>query len=907
MTSPARKRKLIEVALPLDEINAACKADKDRKTGTIRNLHKWFAPMPLPAWRALLFAAMIDDPEDDTLRADLLGVIKQLVANGADLPDDAALADAKARLRAQFPDGMPTVFDPFCGGGSTLIEAQRLGAPTRGSDLNPVPALITRTVTQILPKIWDGQPLHPAAVGDRARLARNERQLTFPAAEQSRAPLRGYAGIVQDVNHYAAQIQDRVLRRLSKNYRSQDGENVVAWLWARTARCPNPSCGIDTVLTTSWWLAKRKNELAWLEPIVRDGRVDITVESGRAHGQAQDSPKIGDGVFECLACKATLDGRYLRSQGKDGRLGLRMTAVVADVAGRRRYRAPTQQDLDAAAVTDLDSSFAAVPINSGGQGIRVGLYGVSTWDEIFSPRQRIWLTALADEVARVPSVVTADGGAQEWAVAAATLLGLAVGRVAQYESTQVRWFIDSRSGAGQALPAFGRHDVPMQWDFVEPAPSSVAGSFTGAVRSITAGLSQASRGDGVVVRQDARVARLAEPGLVATDPPYFDAIGYADHSDYFYIWHRRALKDVHPDLYGTAAAPKGGELTAIPVHHGNSKDAAREYFIEGFTEAFNNLQQSLRPDLPMLVVYASKEQKATKQEETRWSSILTAMIAADLEITGAWPIHGTGTNRMVGIGTNAVATYVVMTCRPRESTAMSISLTDFTRALRRELGPAVRDLQASSILPVDLAQAAMGPGMRIYSRYRAVLDQAGSRVPVEHAMRLINSALAEVLDEQEGELDPASRFAIRWWETYGWEPGTFGEADKAARPLGIGVDDVVRSQVATSRANKVQLRGSGAMDPRWTPTNDIQPTAWEAVHHLAHKLIDRGGELEAAELMASLGNLHDPAMALVYRLHDIAAKKSRAADQERYNALINSWSELVKLSKDASPTLEGLF
>ena len=283
------------------------------------------------------------------------------------------------------------------------------------------------------------------------------------------------------------------------------------------------------------------------------------------------------------------------------------------------------------------------------------------------------------------------------------------------------------------------------------------------------------------------------------------------------------------------------------------------------------------------------------------------MIAADLEITGTWPIHGTGTTRMIGQGANAVATYIVMVCRPRSTTAVTTSLADFNRALRRELGTAVRNLQAASILPVDLAQAAMGPGMEIFSRYRAVLDQAGNRVRVDQALRLINSALDEVRDEQEGELDPISRFAVRWWESHGWASAPFGEADKTVRPLGIGIDDVVRAQDATSHANKVQLLGAGILDRTWVPTSDSAPTAWEAVHHLADRLIDGGGELEAARLMAVLGRFQDPAMALTYRLHDIAAKKGRTSDQERYNGLINSWAELVRLNAGHGASMEVLF
>lgn len=533
-------------------------------------------------------------------------------------------------------------------------------------------------------------------------------------------------------------------------------------------------------------------------------------------------------------------------------------------------------------------------------------YGIESFLDLYTPRQALALATFADLTAKVHDEITSDGATNDQADAIVSLLGLAVGKMAQYNSTQT--FVRTRSGPSAATGAFGRADLPMTWDFAETFPfGSSVGSWKAICSNLLRALKFAPSGVGHVTRSDARAIQPETPVVIATDPPYFDAIGYADLSDYFYMWHRRALRRVHPDLYTTVASPKGGELTAFAWHHGGTKEAARDAFISGFTQAFQHLKTVARPEVPMVVVYASKEQKGGREEETRWSSILAAIVAAELEITGTWPIRGTTEARMRSAGSNAVSSYIAMVCRSRRPQAQTCSLADFTRALRRELGPAVRDLQAASILPVDLAQAAMGPGMQIFSRYRAVLDQAGAKVEVDQALRAINTALAEVLDEQEGDLDSESRFAVRWWATHAWAPGAFGEADKAVRPLGISVDDVVRAQVATSQANRVQLRGRAELDRTWVPSKDIRPTAWEAVHHLTDRLIDGGGELEAGRLMGVLGPLQDSAMALVYRLHDIAAKAARTTDQERYNALISAWNELVKLGSTASSETERLF
>ena len=905
MTVTARKKKLIEVALPLDEINAACKADKDRKTGTLRNVHKWFAPMPLPAWRALLVAALLDDPIDDNRRVYLLDVLKRLVSSGADTPDPAVLREVRELIKAQFPDGLPIVMDPFCGGGSTLVEAQRLGLETLGSDLNPVPALISRALTEVSPRLHGRQPLHPERLSGRGR-----RGPTAKLFDDNEIRVyEGLGGLARDITYYAEQVHDELADDLRDLYPSRREENVVAWLWARTIECPNPACGADTLLTTSWWLSKKKGDLAWVEPVVSGRDIALTVKQHQRIGMAPDSPKTGDGVFRCLVCANTIGPEHIRPLGQQGKIGARMVAIVGEVGGKRAYRAPDSEDL--AAVDGLDAIEVGleVPINPTGQGVRVTGYGFSEWSDLYLPRQLHTMDRLVESVRGVRERVLGDGGDEDWATAIVTFLALAVGKRAQVGSTQTPWKLDSRSGTGKAERAFARADLPMTWDFPEAAIlGDGAGSWLQCVRTMLDSFALIPSGSGTVRLADARTAKSDGRTLVATDPPYFDAIGYADLSDFFYLWHRRVLRDVHPDLYATVATPKAQELTALPGRHAGDRAAARAYFVEGFTETFESLKES-SAELPIIVVYASKEQKGGVDEGSRWASILTAMIAAELEITGAWPIHGTGSTRMRGQGSNAVATYIAMVCRPRRAEATTCSLSDFSRALRRELGPAVRDLQAASILPVDLAQAAMGPGMQIYSRYRSVLDQAGGAVSVDHALRLINSALGEVLDEQEGELDPESRFAVRWWESHGWEAGPFGDADKTARPLGISVDgDVVRAQVASSQANRVHLLGRETLDRTWVPSADLRPTAWEAVHHLADRLIDGGGELEAARLMGALGTLQDSANSLVYRLHDIAAKKGRAADQERYNALINSWAELVRLGSNNQPTtMEGLF
>lgn len=560
MTQPRdQKRKLIEVGLPLLEINDACKAYKERKTGTIRNIHKWFASMPLPAWRALLFAALVDDPEDDERRLYYLDVIRRLVKNGADLPDPEDLREAQLILQAQFPEGVPAVMDPFCGGGSTLVEGQRLGLPTYGSDLNPVPVLISRTLTSILPQVWDQQPLHPESVDVSRRrtqkVSRSAGDGLFPDSTTPRVYL-GYEGLARDVTVYAARVTAAVAEAVCVHFPPTPGETPIAWLWARTARCPNPACRAETILTTSWWLSRKKGALAWVVPEVSGTSISLKVITDQREGQAPAEPKAGRGDFACICCGSTLKAEYLRAEGKRGRLGFRMTAVVAEQGGRRIYRAPHAREVEAArqCPRPVEVGEDAV-INPKGAGIRTPGYGLLSWADQYMPRQLTVLAAFADEIAATHELLLKEGASQQWADAVTSLLALNLGKLAQANSCQTRWLLRPTAEA-KAVLAFDRNDLPMMWDFAETNPfARSVGSFEIIVIGQLRGLTSLVPGVGRVERQDARVTRT-DAALLATDPPYFDAIGYADLSDYFYVWHRRALQGVFPDLYTSMAAPK---------------------------------------------------------------------------------------------------------------------------------------------------------------------------------------------------------------------------------------------------------------------------------------------------------------------------------------------------------------
>ena len=885
------KRKLIEVSLPLDAINIACKADKDRKTGTIRNLHKWFAPMPLPAWRSLLFAALVDDPGDERERERLLRLTERLVENGADLPDPDVVAAARREIEASWPQGVPVVLDPFCGGGSTLVEAQRLGCATRGSDLNPVPVLVSKVLTELLPKTMSQPALHDG-------------QGSLPMGPGPQA------AIAVDVLHYAKLIEGRVRKEIGHLFSPQTGVGEpLLWLWCRSVQCPNPACGIDTPLTTSWVVSKAPGAERWLVPRVQDGSVSFDL--GGPAGTPPPVPKLGRGAtFRCVACQATVDENYLMETGRARGLGLRLLGVVEISDAGRNFRCTSQEEETTLLDIGLpeDAPDVALPQNS--QYSSPPLFGLTTHAALYPPRQLQAMSALAREIRVVAELVNQDGGDTDRAQTIAAILGLALGKLAQYTSSQA--LIRLRGSGTKAESGFTRADIPMTWDFCEINPfCSVGASWLQMVATALRALPYVTEGDGLVEQHDARSASdLArdECVLVATDPPYFGQIPYADLSDYFYVWLRLALRPVFPQLFTTRAAPKTGELVGIAANQGGP-EAARRYFIEGFTESFHGLSSVQANDAPMLVVYAFKEQNGRADGTgiaPGWEAILEAIISAGLMVVGTWPIHGTGSTRMRSMGSNAVATYVVLACRTRPDNAQRVTRSTLVQLLRAELVQSVADLQKANIAPVDLAQAVIGPGMEVYSRHGAVLEPDGSRVSVASALALINRTLAEILDEQEGDLDPDSRWAVTWYEQHGFGESTFGEADQLARAKGIAVDSLVRAGVVLSRSNKVGLIPRADLPTAWDPATDRCATAWEAVQHLVRTL-DLGGEMAAAALYKRLGVLADPTRELAYRLFVIAETHGRTDEAVGYNALVASWSEIARLAESLPADTQHTF
>jgi putative DNA methylase len=894
------RRKLIDVTLPLTQISVASIAYKERKVGTIKNLHKWFAPMPTPALRALIFASLVDDPGEGKDRDDLIEFVKALVPKDGTAPKDDVIREAKQRIKASNPE-LPVVLDPFSGGGSTIVEALRFGLPSICSDLNPVATLLTRTLGDLLPKVEGAASV--------SKGSHQERTQDIP-----------FDGLVEDLQHYGALVQSVVEAEVGKYYPTPSGGDPVAWLWARTAPCRNPICDIQVPLLTSPWLSKQKAREATAEAVVRGDRVQFAIYFGQ-RASAKGTKGAGRAQFSCPKCGTVLKEKDLKAAGQAGKLGLQLVAYCMDTTAGRTFLAAESvpQSLGDIPTPDLDE------IEIGIQDSRTIPYGISLHEHLYNPRQLLTLATFADSVATLPDRVMADGGTKEQAIVIATLLGICLSKMAQSNSALVRWRLDSRNGAAKAEPAFGRQAIQMYWDFAECYPfGRSVGSWKAQISAVIGLLASLPKTSfsGRAVQVDARRAgELVDPGtaLVLTDPPYFDQINYADLSDYFYLWLRRALREVHSDLFDTIATPKSMELVANHVRHGGSKDVARKYFINGFTEVFRSLQKASRSDLPIIVAYAAKqdEKGGDGSVSSAWVALIEAVLASGLGITGTLPIEATQKTRVVGQGSNALASYIILVCRSREPEEIADKGT-FLARLQAELPEAIEALRKAGVSPLDIGQAAIGPGMKIFSGYREVLQPDGTAMSVREALLETDKAATEVIYGEEVEYDATTRFCLQWFRLHAFDTGAYGDADKVLRRTGTAIRDLVAAGVVSNDPRStVTLLDFGDLPTNYDAAKDERISHWEVAMHLAKRL--RSGGIEgAAQLVAAVRSRRDTAISLdrvhrlVHRLFKMSERKytNTAA---MFNELGAAWPDIVtaaqRVARDRyiTPEIDDLF
>ena len=982
------KKKLIEVALPLDAINKASAKEKSIRHGHPSTLHLWWARRPLAAARAVIFAQMVDDPSGyvDVLLSDTKKrraaereLKKRVAARVAkrSLAHDDAIAEAQPTLEeviaeqerdrlfaiieelvlwknttneevleparreiwqswrracaenAAHPRAaeifdrhkLPAFHDPFAGGGALPLEAQRLGLEAHASDLNPVAVLINKAMIEIPPKFSGWPPVNPAA--------RQEKNLI-------ECDWTGAQGLAEDVRYYGRWMRDEAERRMGhlypkveitekmvterpdlKRYKGRE-LTVIAWLWARTVKSPNPAfADVAVPLASTFMLSTKKGKEAYVEPVIEGRGYRFTVKVGKPKdtGKARLGTTAGKRhAFQCLMSAVPVTYDHIRAEGKAGRMRAQLMAIVAEGERGRVYLAPTTEH-DAAARQARPDWRPDVDLPVNPRDFKTPNYGLATFSDLFTPRQLVALTtfsALVTEararlerdaiVAGLPddSTPLRDGGTgvTAYAEAVGVYLALAVDRLAMTGNSIVRW-----NNVGQkAQHCFGRQALPMIWDYAEPnflatATGSVDAAITCAVAPLAVSLSP--QGSGSCNQADARFLRGSSARVISTDPPYYDNIGYADLSDFFYVWLRCSLKPVFPDLFATLAVPKAEELVATPYRHGN-KEKAETFFLAGMGQAMRRLAEQTHPGFPVTIYYAFKQAEKKADEgtsSTGWETFLDAVIEAGFSVTGTWPMRTELANRMIGMGTNALASSIVLVCRVRLRDAPSATRREFVAALKSELPVALTHLQRGNIAPVDLAQAAIGPGMAVYTRYAKVLDATGKALPVRVALALINQTLDEALAEQEGDFDADSRWALAWFEQSGFDEGEYGIAEMLSKAKNTSVAGMVEAGILTSRAGKVRLLKPKELPADWDPTTDLRLTAWEMVHHLV-RVLETDGESAAAALLAKLGAKAEVARELCYRLYALCERKKRTAAALSYNSLVQSWPEISRLAQE---------
>jgi putative DNA methylase len=837
---------------------------------------------------------------------------RRACAENADHPRAKELFDRKR---------LPAFHDPFAGGGALPLEAQRLGLESYASDLNPVAVLINKAMIEIPQKFGGRPPVNP-----NAQHQKDQMDKSWPGAQ----------GLAEDVRYYGQWMRDEAEKRIGHLYpkievtaemaevrpdlKQYVGQKltVIAWLWARTVKSPNPAFAkVDVPLASTFILSSKVKKEAYVEPVIENGGYRFTVKRGKpkdAEG-AKSGTKSGSSgsSFLCLMSGTPMPFEYLRHEAKAGRMGARLMAIVAEGERERLYLSPTPE-MEAIALSAKPTDVPETDLPAKALGFRVQEYGMTRWRDLFTPRQLVALTTFSDSVDEACERIRRDAlsaslpddpkplrnggfGASAYAEAVSVYLGFCVDKMTDTNTALCSWQVDPP----RLRATFGRQALPMVWDYAEANIfGDAAGDFRRCVGSLTEVLDKGGlTGNGTAQQLDAQTLACNLPRVFSTDPPYYDNIGYADLSDFFYVWLRRSLKPVFPELFATLAVPKGEELVATPYRHG-SKEKAEAFFLDGMTQAMHRLAEQAHPAFPVTIYYAFKQSESATDAgtaSTGWETFLDAVIRAGFGISGTWPIRSELATRNVGRDTNALASSIVLVCRPRATDTPNATRREFITVLKAELPVALAHLQRGNIAPVDLAQAAIGPGMAVYTRYVKVLDAEGKPLAVRDALALINQTLDEALAEQEGDIDADSRFALAWFEQYGFSEGEFGVAETLSKAKNTSVQGLVEAGVLASSHGKVRLLKPTELPADWDPVTDSRLTAWEIVHHLI-RVLASGGEGAAAELVAKLRAKAEIARELAYRLYTLCERKKRPAEALAYNGLVQSWPEIVRLARE---------
>lgn len=901
-------KKLIEVALPLEAINAESAREKSIRHGHPSTLHLWWARRPLATARAVIWSSLVDDPSShpeqfpteeaqQQERERLFGILTRLV-KWENSNDEGILAQAKAEIMKSTNGNPSALLDPFAGGGAIPLEAQRLGLEAHAHDLNPVAVMINKAMIEIPPKFAGRSPVNPEA----------QRQ---GAANQG---WKGAAGLAEDVRYYGEWMKQEAYKRIGHLYpkaKLEDGSEatVIAWIWARTVKCPNPACGCEMPLASSYVLSKKKGKCAWIEPHVYGEKVEYTVHQGDKLGKVVEPKKGRGATFVCPSCGETTLDAYVKDEGKAGRMGAQLMAIVAEGKHGREYLAPTAEHIHAAEVDKPDDyPDGAMPTNP--RWFSPPAFGMTDYSQLFTNRQLTALTTFSALVGEAQQKAEADAvaagvfndhialseggsGARAYGEAVGVYLAFVVDKMADYHSSICIWHTTGEKMAN----TMRRQAIQMTWDFAEANPfCSSSGCATNMVNWVSNTIAFLPAHNSGTARQfDAQSDNGLRNIAISTDPPYYDNIGYADLSDYFYVWMRQALKNTYPKLFRTMLVPKADELIATPYRHDGNTEKAKAFFEDGMFKTCCQLNKYACDTIPVTIYYAFKqsenetdEKAGEKTASSGWETMLSAIIKSGFTITGTWPMRTELTTALKG-SVNALASSIVLVCRKRDETAGSATRREFINALHREMRPALEKLQSANIAPVDLAQSAIGPGIGVFSRYKSVLEADGKPMSVRAALQIINQELDAFYNEQEGELDRESRFCVELFSQYAFNNIKFGDADILARAKNTSVQALAEHGVLMAAKGQVRLKTRDEL-PESVDTHES--CTWLLTQQLARAMEVGGVKACAAIVLNIFGSNAEEAKALAYRLYTICERKNWAQEGYAYNNLVVAWPDI---------------
>lgn len=885
-------KKLIEVALPLEKINVESAREKSIRQGHPSTLHLWWARRPLAAARAVIWSSLVDDPsshpelfpteeEQNRERQRLFNILEQLV-KWESSNDESVLNLAKKEIDKYTDGSTPALLDPFAGGGTIPFEAQRLGLEAHAHDLNPVAVMINKAMIEFPAKFEGVAPINPETYEQEGFVPRE---------------WKGAEGLAEDIRYYGKWMEKQAQKQIGMFYptikvpKEQGGgeATIIAWIWARTVKCPNPACGCDMPLIRSFDIGKKKGRERHIELIISGKGIKYVIREGKSSRPGT----INRAGAKCVVCNEPVKFPYIRQEGKDKRFGYKLAAIVALGQRGRIYLDPTDDQVQAASSATcnevLDGQLGYYPgyINPVG-------YGITDFTDLYTNRQLTAVSTFCNLIPKVKKEIQKDLSkdqrdlGEEYRKAISLYLAFAVDRLASRMTNICVW----HSIGEKVEHLFGMQGMPMTWDFAEANPfSGSTGSWSGSLEWIPKFLERTVGGKvGIVKQMDAQTDSGLRNILISTDPPYYNNIIYADFSDFFYVWMRKMLKDDFPDIFSTMLTPKTEELIANPYRFDGNLDEAKDFFEMGMLSALNQVYVE-SGDYPVSIYYAYKQKEAVKDkgESSRgWETILSAIIRAGFTITATWPVR---TEMTTGLKTfeNTLASSIVLVCRKRSDNAQTITRRNFINELKRSLKPSLQKLQVSNIAPVDLAQSAIGPGMGVFSKYSQVLEADGTPMTVRSALQIINQELDLFFNEQDGDLDTESRFCVDLYSQMAFNEMTFGDANTLATAKNTSVVTMVSHGTLYAQKGKVHL-----IERSEIPTNisEHEGSIWLLCQQLTHKMEKDGIEGCATAIANMYGSNAERAKDLAYRLYTIAERKKWAQEAYAYNALVVAWPEI---------------